>query len=131
LRETTKYKVNTFGFYALGRVSVMEFLENSKKENVCRFLEEVRANNPCHTILLVLDNLRFHTAQATKQEPQELGITLVYLPPYSPDLNSIEQLWRCLRREISTALFRSKEEFLALIEKAYKQLAPKIKFAKG
>lgn len=131
VRDTTKYKANTFGFYALGGVSVMEFLDNSKKENVCRFLEEVRANNPDYTMLLVLDNLRSHTAQATKQKAQELGITLVYLPPYSPDLNPIEQLWRCLKREISTAFFRSREEFLALIEKAYKQLAPRINFAKG
>jgi transposase len=131
VRDTTKYKANTFGFYALGGVSVVEFKENSKKENVCSFLEEVRANNPDRTMLLFLDNLRSHTAQATRQRAQELGITLVYLPPYSPDLNPIEQLWRCLKREISTALFRSKEEFLAVIEKAYKQLSPRISFAKG
>ena len=131
VRDTTKYKANTFGFYALGGVSVIEFLENSKKENVCRFLEEVKVNNPDHAMLMLLDNLRSHTAQATKQKAQELGITLVYLPPYSPDLNPIEQLWRCLRREISTAFFRCREEFLALIEKAYKQLSPKISFAKG
>jgi transposase len=131
VKDTTKYKANTFGFYALGGVSVMEFLENSKKENVCRFLEEVRANNPNRVLLLFLDNLRSHTAQATKQKAEELGITLVYLPPYSPDLNPIEQLWRCLRREISTAFFRSREEFLTLIESAYRQLAPRISFAKG
>ncbi|OQA82438.1 MAG: Integrase core domain protein [Microgenomates group bacterium ADurb.Bin238] len=131
VRDTTKYKANTFGFYALGGVSVVEFKENSKKENVCSFLEEVRANNPDRTMLLFLDNLRSHTAQATRQRAEELGITLVYLPPYSPDLNPIEQLWRCLKREISTVSFRSKEEFLAVIEKAYKQLSPRISFAKG
>ena len=131
VKDTTKYKANTFGFYAIGGVSVVDFKENSKKENVCSFLEEVRASNPDHSMLLVLDNLTSHRAQATRQRARELGISLVYLPPYSPDLNPIEQIWRCLRREISTAFFRSREEFLALIEKAYKQLSPRISFAKG
>lgn len=131
VKDTTKYKANTFGFYAVGGVSVVDFLENSKKENVCSFLEEVKASNQDHSLLLVLDNLRSHTAQATKQKAIELGITLVFLPPYSPDLNPIEQIWRCLRREVSTAFFRSQEEFLGLIEKAYRQLSPKTSFAKG
>ncbi|MBT0160894.1 IS630 family transposase [Candidatus Bathyarchaeota archaeon A05DMB-2] len=131
VKDTTRYKANTFGFYALGGVSVVDFKENSKKENVCSFLEEVRLNNPDQNMLLLLDNLTSHRAQATRQRAQELGITLVYLPPYSPDLNPIEQLWRCLKREISTAFFWCREEFLALIEKSYKQLSSRISFAKG
>ena len=131
VRDTTKYKANTFGFYAIGGVSVIRFKENSKKENVCSFLEDVRVDNPDHAMLLFLDNLRSHTAQATRRTAQELGITLVYLPPYSPDLNPIEQIWRCLKREISTAFFRSREEFLAVIEDAYRQLSSRISFAKG
>lgn len=131
VKDTTKHKANTFGFYAIGGVSVVDFMENSKKENVCSFLEEVRASNSGSSVLLVLDNLRSHIAQATKQKAVELGIGLVFLPPYSPDLNPIEQIWRCLRREISTAFFGSREEFLALIERAYKQLSPKTSFAKG
>jgi transposase len=131
VKDTTKYKANTFGFYALGGVSVVDFLENSKKENVCSFLQEVREQNPNQPLMLVLDNLRSHIAAATRQKALELGITLVFLPPYSPDLNPIEQIWRCLRREISTAFFMSREEFLALIMKAYKQLSPKTSFARG
>jgi len=131
VKDTTKYKANTFGFYAVGGISVIEFRENSKKENVCSFLEEVRENNPNNALLMLLDNFTSHRAQATRQRAQELGISLVYLPPYSPDLNPIEQIWRCLKREISTTFFRSKEEFLALIEKVYKQLSPRTSFAKG
>ncbi len=131
MKDTTKYKANTFGFYALGGVSVVGFLENSKKENVCSFLQEVREWTPSQPLMLVLDNLRSHIAAATKQKALELGITLVFLPPYSPDLNPIEQIWLCIRREISTAFFRSQEEVLALIERAYKQLSTKTSFARG
>jgi transposase len=87
IKDTTAYQANTFGFYAPGGTSIVDFKEDSKKESVCSFLEEVRANNSKGTILLVLDNFRSHRAQATQQRAQELGICLTYLPPYSPDLN--------------------------------------------
>ena len=36
-KNTTKMKVNTFGFYAINGESVVNFKENSKKESVCEF----------------------------------------------------------------------------------------------
>jgi putative transposase len=131
VKDTTHYRANTFGFYAPYGTSVVGFKENSKKESVCSFLEEVRANNPDEKILLVLDNFRSHKAQITREKAEELGIVLTYLPPYSPDLNPIEQVWRSLKREISTAFFRSSTEFLAVIEKTYLQLSTRLSFAKG
>ena len=49
---------------------------------------------------MVLDNVRFHKAANIKaKEPQwqAKGLFLRYLPPYSPQLNPIEALWRVLR----------------------------------
>jgi len=131
VKDTTPYQANTFGFYAPFGISVVGFKEDSKKESVCSFLEEVRANNPDESIMLVLDNFRSHRAQTTQQKAQELDISLTYLPPYSPDLNPIEQVWRGLKRELSTAVFRSKAEFQALIEKTYQKLSTRLSFAKG
>jgi len=131
VKDTTHYRANTFGFYAPDGRSVISFMENSKKESVCTFLEAVRANNPDESILLVLDNFRSHWAQETRQKAQELDMRLTYLPPYSPDLNPIEQLWRCLKRELSTAFFRTKNEFLAQIQKIYQSLSIKLSFAEG
>lgn len=42
IKDTTRYKANTFGFYAPNGASVISFMENSKKESVCSFLEEIR-----------------------------------------------------------------------------------------
>jgi transposase len=129
VKDTTSYRANTFGFYALNGVSVVEFMENSKKESVCKFLAEIRKSNPEMRILLVLDNFRSHKADVTREKAEELGITLTFLPPYSPDLNPIEQLWRCLKRELSTAFFRSEEEFHSIIQNAYNQLSRRLSFA--
>jgi len=131
VKDTTPYRANTFGFYAPGGISVIGFKENSKKASVCSFLEEVRANNPDQSIMLMLDNFSSHKAQATRQKAEQLGIRLTYLPPYSPDLNPIEQVWRCLKRELSTAAFRTETEFRTIIEKTYKQLSTRLSFAKG
>jgi transposase len=131
IKDTTAYQANTFGFYAPGGVSVVDFKGDSKKESVCSFLEKVRADNSEGTIVVVLDNFRSHRAWATQQRAMELGICLTYLPPYSPDLNPIEQIWRCLKHEISTAVFRTEAEFKTVIKTMYKQLSIKLSFAKG
>ena len=131
VKDTTPYHANTFGFYAPCGISVVGFKENSKKASVCSFLEEVRANNPDQSIMLMLDNFSSHKAQATRQKAEEFGIRLTYLPPYLPDLNPIEQVWRCLKRELSTAAFRTETEFRTIIEKTYKQLSTRLSFAKG
>ena len=129
VKDTTKYRANTFGFYAPNGVSVAEFMENSRKESVCSFLEEVRKSNPKAKIALILDNFPSHKAIVTREKAEELGIVLTFLPPHSPDLNPIEQLWRCLKREISTAFFRSEEEFLSIIQNAFSQLSRRLSFA--
>ena len=122
-KNTTRYKANTFGFYAPAGESLIDFKENSRKESVCEFLEEIRGKNSEGIILMILDNFASHRAKMTQEKAAELGIRLVYLPPYSPDLNPIEQIWRGLKRWISTAFFRTREGFLKVIEEAYNQLS--------
>lgn len=43
--------------------------------------------------VLVMDNMKSHHAKAIKQLLEEAKIRYVFLPPYSPDLNPIENLW--------------------------------------
>jgi len=130
-KNTTRYRANTFGFYVPGGESLVCFKDDSRKESMMGFLEDIREKNPLGRILAVVDNFSSHRAEATLRKACELGIYLVFLPPYSPDLNPIEQVWRCLKRELSTAFFASKDEFLGLIEKAYGLLSSKASFALG
>jgi transposase len=129
VRDTKKYRANTIAFYAPHGVSVAGFLENSRKEDVCGFLEDVRECNPDGRIVVVLDNFPSHRAGLTREKAEELGIVLAFLPPWSPDLNPIEQLWRCLKREVSVAFFRSEEEFLAMVMGSWSRLSRRLSFA--
>lgn len=47
--------------------------------------------------VLVIDNASFHHSERIEQMCSQAGVKLVYLPPYSPDLNPIEELFAELK----------------------------------
>ncbi len=52
-------------------------------------------------VVVIWDNAPCHTAKVVKAKAAELGIELVFLPGYSPDLNPIERLWDWMRQEVT------------------------------
>ncbi len=54
-------------------------------------------------ILLVLDNARYHHAKMLQPWLEEVSdlLELFFFPPYSPDLNGIEMLWKKTRRNVT------------------------------
>lgn len=44
-------------------------------------------------MVIVMDNASFHKSERTRELIEEAGHRLLYLPPYSPDFNPIEQKW--------------------------------------
>jgi hypothetical protein len=69
----------------------------------CHFLGRVarwRAGLP-GKLVVIWDNAPCHIARVVQAHAQELGIELVALPGYSPDLNPIERLWDWMRDEVT------------------------------
>jgi transposase len=60
--------------------------------------------------VVVLDNLAAHKVNGVRQAIAAAGASLLYLPPYSPDLNPIEQLFAKLKALLRKAAARTKEE---------------------
>ena len=118
------------GFYTFNGQSVVEFTEDSKQETFASFLFEIRKNNVCDHVIIILDNFSTHKSELVKTTAKMLGITLVYLPPYSPDLNPIEEIWKSIRRELSTKFYLTKQELQNLIQKAYYDLIQLYDYAK-
>ena len=58
------------------------------------FLEHFAAIDPMSFHLLLLDNGTFHKTSTLRLPP---NVGLVFLPPYAPELNPIERLWRDLK----------------------------------
>lgn len=53
-------------------------------------------------IYLILDNARYQKCALATEAAKKLKIKLVYLPPYSPNLNLIERFWKFLKKKILT-----------------------------
>jgi transposase len=60
--------------------------------------------------IVILDNLSSHRVDGVRQALAAVGATLLYLPPYSPDLNPIEKLFAKLKTLLRKAAKRSTEE---------------------
>lgn len=130
-KNTTNLRANTFGFYAINGNSVVDFKEHSKKEDVCEFLKSIRDLNPGKDIIVVLDNFQSHKANDTFKCACDNNIQLVFLPPYSPDLNPLEFIWKSVKRIISREFITSLEHLKQLIGTAFAQLSHKLSFAKA
>ena len=57
--------------------------------------------------IVIIDNLGSHKGKAVRQAIERAGATLLYLPPYSPDLNPIEQVFAKLKAMLRKAATRS------------------------
>ncbi|ALT67914.1 transposase [Methanobrevibacter millerae] len=70
-------------------------------------------------LCLILDNYSVRKSAFIKKIALHINITLIYLPPYSPHLNPIEQIWRQMKREIKHYYLKSKEFLEDLTIKTY------------
>ena len=77
-------------------------------ESVCLLLTKIAASYPGMLITIVLDNARYQKCELVWQHAKTLGIELLYLPSYSPNLNLIERLWRYVRKECLYAKYYPK-----------------------
>ena len=130
IKDTSKYRANTFGFYSINGNSVIDFQDHSRKENVVSFITYVREGNPEGKIMIILDNFRSHHSKAVMKTAELLNIILVFLPPYSPDLNPIEFIWKSVKREVSIAPVYSEEELKDTVRRTFMNLSGRLTFAK-
>ncbi|CAG7652151.1 IS630 family transposase IS642 [Paenibacillus solanacearum] len=80
--------------------------ESYNAETFLFFLKKVLEAYPSGTITMVLDNARIHHAKLLKLFLNEnKRLNLVFLPPYSPQLNIVEGLWKWLKADVVNNVF--------------------------
>ena len=67
---------------------------------VCEMLRKVASEYADKTVHIVLDNARYQKCEIVTTLAQQLGIVLHYIPPYSPNLNLIERLWKHVKSRL-------------------------------
>ncbi len=73
----------------------------AKGEHTIAVLRRLRAEVPDPQLVVLWDGAPYHRAQAVREVASTLGIALVPLPGYSPDLVPMEALWRWLREDVT------------------------------
>ena len=68
--------------------------------SVCALLQKIMHRAGSMPVTLVLDNARYQRCELVTGAAKELGIELLFLPSYSPNLNLIERLWKFVKKEV-------------------------------
>jgi putative transposase len=76
-------------------------------ESFLAYVEQVLAPELSPKNTVILDNLGSHKSQAVRQAIRKTGARLLFLPPYSPDLNPIEQAFAKFKHMLRKARQRS------------------------
>jgi len=104
-----RQRYNVFGAYCVQTQEGVFLLTeaNIDQSRLIEFLPLLRAKHPgSGKLYLLLDNARYNYTQAVNAEARRQHIQLDYLPPYSPNLNPIERLWKFVRKEFFKDKYR-------------------------
>ena len=86
------------------------------------YLEEVLLPTLKRGQVVVMDNLSAHKGERIRELIEGRGCDLIYLPPYSPDFNPIEQAFSKLKGYLREACARSKETLMEVIGEALRMI---------
>jgi transposase len=97
-----KAKVSFYGlyFYNEGQVRIWPY-DRASGDHTIDVLRRLRAEIPTGKLIVLWDGAPYHRAKTVWSAAGSLGIHLLPLPGYSPDLMAVEPLWRCLREDVT------------------------------
>ena len=106
-------KTNLIGGYVKGKIIAgatyehnidTEFVEAWTEQSL---IKELRPGQ-----IVVFDNANFHKSEKMKKLIESVGCKVIFLPPYSPDLNPIEHVWANLKKYLRKSI----AAFVSLLE---------------
>jgi len=84
-----------------------------RSDSVIALIDKLVANSIGKPIKLILDNAKYQRCGLVMEYARNLGVELIFLPTYSPNLNLIERLWKFVKSEVLNAAYQ-----MNLIEKS-------------
>lgn len=107
-----------------GLLATMTIEEATDGDIFLAYLEQVLGPKLRPGDVVVMDNLSAHKVAGVEQLIQAAGAELLYLPPYSPDLNPIEKAWAKLKQLLRSAKARTAEALHQAIAELLPQITP-------
>jgi len=102
IRTNTRYhRLNINGAVDIDSLEIITQMSSTlNEESTLDFLEKLRKNRPRGTIYLVLDNAGYYNTKRVREFAKLCAIELLYLPPYSPNLNLVERVWLFFQKRV-------------------------------
>lgn len=107
-----------------GMIATMTIEEATDGDIFRAYVQEVLCAALKPGDVVVMDNLSSHKVSGVRQMIEKVGAEVLYLPPYSPDLNPIEKAWSKLKQLLRSAKARTKEALEKAIAEALQLISP-------
>lgn len=123
-RPTKKYlqtpykKICVFGALGSGTI-ITRVSRKINGRSYLAFLRQLLRRYP--KLCIITDNARWHLTAAVMQFIRRSRITLIRLPPYSPELNPIEQYWKNVKNWLGMRAWFSLPELIRQLRIAFRQ----------
>jgi len=128
-QTASRTRVNIVGAIELSTMNVVSCRPDYvNAETIVAFFDQLKTAYPqAPKIHIILDQSGYHRSQLVRDAALEKNIELHYLPPYSPNLNSIERLWKVMNEEErDNVFFSSAKMFRDAINNFFDVKLPKI-----
>lgn len=120
--NTGRRRVNINGAIDLERLEpVVRFDDTINTDSTIALFEQLEQVNLAATwIYVICDNARYYRSKAVKEYLKTSRIKLVFLPPYAPNLNLIERLWKFFKKKVLyNRYYESFDEFRTACEEFF------------
>lgn len=110
----SRTRINISGAIELNNLNLIHnTYETINGETTIEFFKQIKAAyKSANKIHIILDQSGYHRSSVVQEFASSNRIYLHYLPPYSPNLNPIERLWKVMNEEVrNNVLFSSVKEF--------------------
>ena len=131
IKVNLNWRVGVYVFVALLLASRQVFVflgDKIDSSAVKRFLRAFKKFVGKGRVYLCWDNHGSHISRETRYRARKLGIHLVQMPAWSPDLNPVEEIFRQLKAFLANKLFFSVDELKSEIMRFFQQINFKVNF---
>lgn len=125
----SRTRLNIVGAIQLGHVAeaITAQYETINAESIINFMNKVREQHGSKRVHLILDKAGYHRSLLVAEHALSLNIKLHFLPPYSPNLNPIERLWKVMNEKVrNNRCFKGAKDFKDAINRFFDDILPSI-----
>jgi transposase len=125
LSNTGRQRLNINGAIDIETKEVVARYDDTlNAQSTVELLKEIEAKHPmAANIYMIIDNAKYYKCHVVNEYLVDSKIKLVFLPPYSPNLNLIERLWKFFRKKVTKDRYCEKfGEFKLACEQFFKDL---------